>query len=50
MYMVTYEDVCEDEFTLKWCQCRRASRTNLPLDTVACNGNAVELNSGPWPW
>ncbi|MGB2190299.1 MAG: lectin-like domain-containing protein [Flavobacteriales bacterium] len=50
VYMVTYEDVCEDEFTLEVeVNVAALPATNLPLDTVACNGNAVELNSGPWP-
>ena len=50
VYTVTYEDVCEDEFTLEVeVNVAELPATDLPLDTVACNGNAVELNSGPWP-
>lgn len=50
VYTVTYEDVCEDEFTLEVeVNVPELPATNLPLDTVSCNGNAVELNSGPWP-
>ena len=49
-YTVTYEDVCEDEFTLDVeVNVAELPATNLPLDTIACNDNAVTLNSGPWP-
>ena len=49
-YTVTYEDVCEDEFTLDVeVSVSALPETNLPLDTIVCDGNAIELNSGPWP-
>ena len=44
-YTVTYEDVCEDEFTLDVeVSVSALPETNLPLDTIVCDGNAVELN------
>ena len=49
-YTVTYEDVCEDEFTLEVdVNVAELPATGLPADTVACNGNPVDLASGPWP-
>jgi len=49
-YTVTYEDVCEEEYTLTVdVDIVELPETGLPADTVACNLAFIELLNGPWP-
>ena len=49
-YTVTYEDVCEEAYTLTVdVDIVELPETGLPADTVACNAAFIELINGPWP-
>ncbi|MGB2384794.1 MAG: lectin-like domain-containing protein, partial [Flavobacteriales bacterium] len=49
-YTVTYEDVCEEEYTLTVeVEVAELPDPGLPSDTVACDASSLTLNNGPWP-
>ena len=49
-YTVTYEDVCEETYTLDVeVEVVELPDTGLPSDTVACDGAVLDLPNGPWP-
>ena len=50
VYTVTYEDVCEDEYTLEVeVDVAALPDPGLPSDTVACDATSLVLPNGPWP-
>ncbi len=50
IYTVTYEDVCETEYTLSIeVDVAELPNPGLPSDTVACDASVLILNNGPWP-
>ena len=50
IYTVTYEDACEEEYTLTVeVDVTEVPDPGLPADTVACDASSLILNNGPWP-
>ena len=50
IYTVTYEDACEEEYTLTVeVDVTELPDPGLPADTVACDASSLILNNGPWP-
>ncbi|MGA0435708.1 MAG: L-type lectin-domain containing protein, partial [Flavobacteriales bacterium] len=49
-YTVTYEDVCEETYTLEvFVEVPELPETGLPQDTIACDASSLVLPNGPWP-